>query len=158
MVIVRVKVNPLIFLSTDLDDFIAVLFRHNTDLIIGHVRLKLFGLLKFTQIESDAGVLMELLCRTRLHWPAMVSHALVLIGSRHKTQHSDTQLRLEIENQMAKKIKSTNMLGVQLDENLNWLKHIDYISTKVSFGIGAIKKLRNFEKMNMVNLSLLENR
>ena len=50
------------------------------------------------------------------------------------------------------------MLGVQLDENLNWLKHIDYINSKVSFGIGAIKKLRDFEKMSMVNLSLLENR
>ena len=43
----------------------------------------------------------------------------VLIGSRHKTQHSDTQLRLEIENQMVKKVKSTKVLGVQLDENLN---------------------------------------
>ena len=68
----------------------------------------------------------------------------VLIGSRHRTQHSATQLRLEIENQMVKKVKSTKVLGVQLDEILNWLKHIDYISSKVSSGIGANKKLREF--------------
>ena len=35
-------------------------------------------------------------------------------------------------------------VGVQLDENLNWEKHIDYISCKVSSGIGAIKRLREF--------------
>ena len=43
----------------------------------------------------------------------------VLIRSRHKTQHSDTQLRLEIENQMVKKVKCTKVLGVQLDEKPN---------------------------------------
>ena len=31
-----------------------------------------------------------------------------------------------------------------MDENLNWEKHIDYISSKVSSGIGAIKRLREF--------------
>ena len=36
------------------------------------------------------------------------------------------------------------VLGVQLDENLNWEKYIDYISSKVSSGIGAIKRLREF--------------
>ena len=34
------------------------------------------------------------------------------------------------------------MLGVQLDENLNWLKHIDYICSKASSGIGATKKYK----------------
>ena len=45
---------------------------------------------------------------------------------------------------MVKKVKSTKALGVQLDENLNWLKHIDYIGSKVSSGIGAIKKFGEF--------------
>ena len=68
----------------------------------------------------------------------------VLIGSRHKTKHADTQLQLDRENEIVKKVKNTKVLGVQLDENLNWEKHIDYISSKVSSGIGAIKRLREF--------------
>ena len=64
----------------------------------------------------------------------------VLIGSRQKTKHADTQLQLDRENEMVKKVKNTKVLGVQLDENLNWEKHIDYISSKVSSGIGAIKR------------------
>ena len=68
----------------------------------------------------------------------------VLIVSRHKTKHADTQLQLDRENEMVKKVKNTNVVGVQLDKNLNWEKHIDYISSKVSSGIGAIKRLREF--------------
>jgi hypothetical protein len=33
------------------------------------------------------------------------------------------------------------MLGVQIDENLNWGKHIEFIISKISSGIGAIRKL-----------------
>lgn len=47
-------------------------------------------------------------------------------------------------NQILKKVKSTKVPGVQLEENLNWLKHIDSIGCKVSSGIGAIKRLREF--------------
>ena len=68
----------------------------------------------------------------------------VLMGSRHKTLYADTQLQLESENEIVKKVKNTKVLGVQLDENLNWEKHMDYISSKVSSGIGAIKRLREF--------------
>ena len=45
---------------------------------------------------------------------------------------------------MVKKVKNTKVFGVQLDENLNWEKHIDYISSKISSGIRAIKRLREF--------------
>ena len=44
--------------------------------------------------------------------------------------HADTELQLESDNEMVKKVKNTKVLGVQLDENLNWEKHIDYIRVK----------------------------
>ena len=65
-------------------------------------------------------------------------------GKFRTPMHADTQLQLESENEMVKKVKNTKVLGVQLDENLNWEKHIDYISSKISSGIGAIKRLREF--------------
>ena len=64
----------------------------------------------------------------------------VFIGFRHKTKHSDTQLRFDSENLIIRKMKSTKVLGVKLDENLNWEKHFDYISRKISSGIKRLKE------------------
>ena len=36
------------------------------------------------------------------------------------------------------------MLGVEIDEHLYWEKHIECIASKVSSGIGALKKLKEF--------------
>jgi hypothetical protein len=36
------------------------------------------------------------------------------------------------------------VLGVQIDEHLNWGKHIESIASKISSGIGAIKKAKEF--------------
>ena len=41
-------------------------------------------------------------------------------------------------------ISSSESLGLTIDENLNWSKHIDNISKKVSSGIGALKRMRSF--------------
>jgi hypothetical protein len=35
-------------------------------------------------------------------------------------------------------------LGVNIDERLTWEKHIDMICSKVSAGIGAIRRIRPF--------------
>ena len=44
-----------------------------------------------------------------------------------------------MSNQKSKMRKSA--IGVEIDENLNWEKHIEYIASKVSSGIGALKKI-----------------
>ena len=51
MVVVYVEVNFLVVLRTRVDDVIVVLFRHEIDLILGQVRLKLFGLHNFVGTE-----------------------------------------------------------------------------------------------------------
>ena len=42
------------------------------------------------------------------------------------------------------RVKCTKLLGVEIDEHLKWEKHVDHIASKVSSGIGAIKKLKEF--------------
>ena len=44
------------------------------------------------------------------------------------------------------------MLGVEIDEHLNWEKHIECIASKVSSGIGALKKLKEFVNRNTLVL------
>ena len=48
-----------------------------------------------------------------------------------------------VDNKRIKRVSSSESLGLTIDENLNWSKHID-ISKKVSSGIGALKRMRSF--------------
>ena len=41
-------------------------------------------------------------------------------------------------------VKSVKYLGLIVDDNLTWDKHVDYISTKISKNIGIIKRVRTF--------------
>ena len=77
MVVVHVQVNLLVFLWASVDDFIAVFFGHDTDLIIGKVGLKLFRLLESTRTKRHAGVLVEFLCQTCLQWSMGISYMAV---------------------------------------------------------------------------------
>ena len=46
------------------------------------------------------------------------------------------------------RVKHTKFLGVFIDEKLNWKKHVSYISSKISKGIGIIIKARNLLSLN----------
>jgi hypothetical protein len=55
----------------------------------------------------------------------------------------DVQPTVKIDTCPIKRVKCAKVLGVEIDENLNWEKHIEYIASKVSSGIGALKNLNN---------------
>ena len=66
------------------------------------------------------------------------------IGSRPKISSIDVQPTVKIDTRPIKRVKCTKLLGVEIDEHLRWEKHVDHIASKVSSGIGAIKKLEEF--------------
>ena len=68
----------------------------------------------------------------------------VLIGSRHRINSLDIQPSINIDKQSVKRVKHSKVLGVQIDEHLAWTKHIEFIAGKISSGIGAIKKAKEF--------------
>ena len=68
----------------------------------------------------------------------------ILIGSRPKISSIDVQPTVKIDTRPIKRVKCTKLLGVKIDEHLKWEKHVDHIASKVSSGIGAIKKLKEF--------------
>ena len=67
----------------------------------------------------------------------------LLIGSRPKIKRMDVQPTVKIDTCPIKRVKCAKMLGVEIDEHLNWEKHIECIASKVSSGIGALKKLKD---------------
>ena len=50
-------------------------------------------------------------------------------------------------------VSKTKFLGVYIDENLSWHAHINYISGKISRGIGVLKKAKRY--LNNTTLHLL---
>ena len=50
------------------------------------------------------------------------------------------------------RVKHAKVLGVQIDEHLNRGKHIECIASKISSGIGVIRKLREFVDRNTLVL------
>ena len=64
----------------------------------------------------------------------------------------DIQPKVKIDSQSIKRVKHTKVLGVKIDQNLNWEKHIDFIASKVSSGIRTIRKLKEFGNRNTLVL------
>ena len=51
---------------------------------------------------------------------------------------------LNINHVKIKQVHKATVLGVELDDKLSWNKHIDKVAKKVTMGIGAIRKIRDF--------------
>ena len=68
----------------------------------------------------------------------------MLIGSRQKLSTLSNPLELTIDNVPIEQVSSVKSLGIFIDENLRWQTHIDKLSKKIAYGIGAIKRMRPF--------------
>ena len=93
--------------------------------------------------DIDMGNVRKWLCANKLSLNIGKTEY-ILIGSRNKTNSIDTERGIKIENQVIKKVRNTKVLGVKLDENLSWEKHIDHISSKITSGIGAIMRIKDY--------------
>jgi hypothetical protein len=70
-----------------------------------------------------------------------------LIGSHHKLNNLDSQPSVNIGHDSIKQVqhgRHSRVLGVEIDENLSWNKHIENVVKKVTSGIGAMRRIRDF--------------
>ncbi|RUA05525.1 MAG: hypothetical protein DSY43_04445 [Gammaproteobacteria bacterium] len=68
----------------------------------------------------------------------------MVVGSRQKLQtENDSSIDIHINGEQINEVESTKSLGVFIDKNLSWKRHIDEISKKISAGIGALKRARS---------------
>ena len=69
----------------------------------------------------------------------------MLIGSRQRLATTiDHSLTLQIKGHEIEGVPRTKSLGVYIDQNLSWSKHVNETAKIVSSGIGALKRLRPF--------------
>ena len=54
------------------------------------------------------------------------------------------QPNIEINQVKINQVGNATVLGVEIDARLSWDSHIDKVAKKVTSGIGAIRKIRDF--------------
>ena len=69
---------------------------------------------------------------------------LMIIGSRQRLNAQCEEINISIDDRTIKRVDRTKSLGLTIDAQLSWSKHVDEISKKVSSAIGALKRVRPF--------------
>jgi len=69
---------------------------------------------------------------------------LMIIGSRQRLHSPCDEIDICIDDKMIKRVDHTKSLGLTIDAQLSWSKHVDEIFKKASSVIGALKRVRPF--------------
>ena len=69
---------------------------------------------------------------------------LMIIGSRQRPSAQCDDVEIRIDDQIIKRVDKTKSLGLTIDAQLSWGKHVEEICKKVSSAIGTLKRVRPF--------------
>ena len=58
--------------------------------------------------------------------------------------HKHQNMNIIIDENIITRVKDCKFLGVIIDENLTWMKHINLLTSKISKNIGVMHKLRYY--------------
>jgi hypothetical protein len=80
-----------------------------------------------------------------IYQPTSKTKFILFRSSKKKKRHV---VKLSINNDGIKQVKSTTFLGVVIDECLSWNDHIDSVAKKIVKSAGTIAKIRHFTNLN----------
>ena len=80
----------------------------------------------------------------------------MLLGTRHSTQHSQ-ELDINIDGNKIKNVTKQKLLGIYIDENLQWSDHIDYLCSTISSKISLLKQLPKYIPVEAQKLCYQDN-
>ena len=63
---------------------------------------------------------------------------------------NNLNLDIKLNNQNVQLVQSTKFLGVNIDDNLTWCNHVNYIVGKICYTIGILSKLRSFVPLRIL--------
>ena len=62
----------------------------------------------------------------------------------HQTKKIRHNLTLKIDDAVIERVTKFNLLGIYINENLNWKTHIDYLGSKLARTTGILNRLKHF--------------
>ena len=72
------------------------------------------------------------------------------VGSKQKLCDTE-KLNIKIDNHNIEAV-SSQLLGIHIDENLNWTRHIDHLCATISTRISLLKQLSSYTSENIQKL------
>ena len=122
-----------------------LLFADDTNIFYSHSCLKTLNETLQTEVDKIA----EWLNTNKLSINTSKTKFILFRSSKKKKKHV---VRLSINNDDIKQVKSTTFLGVVIDECLSWNDHIDSVAKKIVKSAGIIAKIRHFTNLNTLKL------
>ena len=95
----------------------------------------------FRTVNHELFTLSEWFKANKLSLNAKKTH--YILFTNKKVDMAEMNLELKIDDIILECVDQTKFLGVYIDKKLNWIAHIDYISPKISRGLGITSRVRN---------------
>ena len=74
----------------------------------------------------------------------------MIIGSRQRLEKIENDPEIKFEGAYVKRVKHTKTLGIIVDEQLQWKDQIESIITKVSKGIGMLRRMKKYTPKSVI--------
>ena len=95
-------------------------------------------------VNSDLKNLKEWLINNKLSLNLSKTEFIVIGSKPMVSRISDRTINLKIDDKEIKQVQESKSLGVLLDQHLSWNSNTDVICKKISAGISALRRLKNF--------------
>lgn len=135
--------GPLLFIlyTNDLPNTLsnskAILFADDTTIYYSNKDIKTL----YTNINKDLIVLNDWFKTNKLS--LNVSKTQYILFNKKRQTHINEELKILIGQENVNKVECTKFLGLFIDQNLDWNKHIQHCKSKISSGIYAINVTKN---------------
>ena len=135
--------GPLLFIlyTNDLPNTLTVsksiLFADDTTIYYSHSNLNTL----YTNLNKDLQILNDWFKTNKLS--LNVSKTQYMIFNKKKQRAQDAELNIIIGQENVNQVKYTKFLGIYIDENLDWSKHIQQCKCKIASGNYAINVSKN---------------
>ena len=99
-----------------------------------------------SKIQEDLDRISVWLAKNKLSLNIDKTHFMIL-GTQQRIKAHDNGINpisLKFNGSALSRVRSTKCLGVIIDENLLWHKHVDFLCKKVIASLSMLKRIRNF--------------
>ena len=80
----------------------------------------------------------------------------MIIGSQQRISNIITDPKIELGKSVMKRVNKSKTLGIVMDEHLSWNDQTQNVVTKVSKGIGMLRRIRQFvPKLTLLRINAI---
>jgi DNA integrity scanning protein DisA with diadenylate cyclase activity len=68
----------------------------------------------------------------------------MLIGTAQRIAIVTNELNINLENQFIKNVNTQKLLGIYIDNNLNWIEQVDHVCKNINSRLFSLSKIQKY--------------